>query len=221
MIWQAPGDETRAAGRQASMRLKLEEMKTKVEAARAAAGGKPLTPESLISLLDECGIAHEPHEHAAVFTVAESQALDLTLPGAHTKNLFLKDKKGRFFLVSALKDTRIDLKRLHESLGASGRVSFGSEEQLMRLLGVKPGSVTAFAVVNDRGGERGEGEVTMVLDAGFMAFERVNFHPLVNTMTLGLSREDMVAFLDACGHAPLILALPSPQDLPVQQETEG
>jgi Ala-tRNA(Pro) deacylase len=196
------------------MRLAVKDMKAQVERARAAAGGAPLSPEALIALLDACGIAHEPHEHAAVFTVAESQALDLTLPGAHTKNLFLKDKKGRFFLVSALKDTRIDLKRLHETLGASGRVSFGSEEQLMRLLGVKPGSVTAFAVVNDHGagdgGRDASGEVTMVLDAGFLAFDRVNFHPLVNTMTLGLAREDMIAFLDACGHAPLILALPEP-----------
>jgi Ala-tRNA(Pro) deacylase len=191
------------------MRLKREEMKAKVDEARKVAGGEPLTPEALIGLLSACGIAHDPHEHAAVFTVAESQALDLTLPGAHTKNLFLKDKKGRFFLVSALKDTRIDLKRLHETLGASGRVSFGSEEQLMKMLGVKPGSVTAFAVVNDHGAD-GSGEVTMVLDAGFMAFERVNFHPLVNTMTVGLSRDDMVAFLEACGHAPLILALPEP-----------
>jgi Ala-tRNA(Pro) deacylase len=196
-------------------------MEAKVAEARSAAGGQPLTPEALIALLDACGIAHEPHEHAAVFTVAESQALDLTLPGAHTKNLFLKDKKGRFFLVSALKDTRIDLKRLHETLGASGRVSFGSEEQLMQLLGVKPGSVTAFAVVNDHGGrdnsqsgtgQARSGQVTMVLDAGFMAYERVNFHPLVNTMTLGLSRQDMVAFLEAAGHAPLLLDLPSPQD---------
>jgi Ala-tRNA(Pro) deacylase len=205
------------------MRLRLDEMKAKVDGARAAAGGAPLTPQALISLLDACGIAHEPHEHQAVFTVAESQALDLTLPGAHTKNLFIKDKKGRFFLVSALKDTRIDLKRLHETLGASGRVSFGSEEQLMRLLGVKPGSVTAFAVVNDHGGREtgqiGSGEVTMVLDAGFMAFERVNFHPLVNTMTLGLSREDMIAFLEACGHGPLVLALPSPPE--AGPETEG
>lgn len=194
------------------MRLGIEEMRAKVGEARAAAGGKPLDPSALIELLSACGIAHEPHEHPAVFTVAESQALDLTLPGAHTKNLFLKDKKGRFFLVSALKDTRIDLKRLHETLGASGRVSFGSEEQLMRLLGVKPGSVTALAVVNDHGGEGGSGEVTMVLDEGFMAFERVNFHPLVNTMTLGFSREDLFAFLAACGHEPRVLALPGPAE---------
>ncbi len=184
-------------------------MTGEVAAAQAhiRATGAPLTPEALIALLARCGVAHEVHEHAAVFTVAESQALDLMLPGAHTKNLFLKDKKGRFFLVSALKDTRIDLKRIHELIGASGRVSFGSEEQLMRLLGVRPGSVTAFAVVNDVAGE-----VTLVLDDGFLAHERVNFHPLVNTMTVGLSRQDLVAFLTACGHAPRFLALPAPAE---------
>lgn len=187
------------------MGLEAGAMAREVSLAQGRAGARPLTPQELIGLLGACGIRHDVHEHEAVFTVAESQALDLTLPGAHTKNLFLKDKKGRFFLVSALKDTRIDLKRLHETLGASGRVSFGSEEQLMRLLGVKPGSVTAFAVVNDRAGE-----VTMVLDAGFMAHDTVNFHPLVNTMTVGLARDDLLAFLSACGHAPRVIALPEP-----------
>jgi Ala-tRNA(Pro) deacylase len=190
-----------------AMNLDIERMRDAVAASRVAAGEGPLTPEGLIVLLTECGIAHKAHEHQAVFTVAQSQALDLSLPGAHSKNLFLKDKKGRFFLVSALKDTRIDLKRIHEMLGASGRVSFGSEEQLMRLLGVSPGSVTAFAVVNDRAGD-----VTFVLDAGFLAHETVNFHPLINTMTVGLARDDLLAFLSACDHAPRILDLPSPPD---------
>lgn len=184
---------------------KIEGMRDAVATARADAGERLLSPEVLIALLAQCGIAYQVHAHEAVFTVAQSEALDHSLPGAHSKNLFLKDKKGRFFLVSALKDTRIDLKRIHEVLGASGRVSFGSEEQMMRLLGVTPGSVTAFAVVNDRAGD-----VTMVLDAGFLAHERVNFHPLINTMTVGLAREDLMAFLAACNHAPRVLDLPSP-----------
>ena len=102
----------------------------------------------------------------------------------------MKDKKGRFFLISAKHDTDIDLKRTHEAIGASGRLSFGSAEQLRALLGVEPGSVTAFAVVNDT-----EGKVTMVLDANLMEHERVNFHPLINSMTTGVSREDLVTFL--------------------------
>ncbi|MGL4727168.1 MAG: prolyl-tRNA synthetase associated domain-containing protein [Bosea sp. (in: a-proteobacteria)] len=182
-----------------------EGMRDAVATARARAGDAPLSPEGVLALLSLCGIAHQVHAHEAVFTVAQSEALDHSLPGAHSKNLFLKDKKGRFFLVSALKDTRIDLKRIHEVLGASGRVSFGSEEQMTRLLGVSPGSVTAFAVVNDRAGD-----VTMVLDAGFLAHETVNFHPLINTMTVGLARDDLVAFLAACDHAPCVLELPSP-----------
>jgi len=167
----------------------------------------PIGPAGLLARLDQSAIRYERVEHAAVFTVAESKSLRDALPGAHTKNLFLKDKKGRFFLVSALESTRIDLKRLHETLGASGRLSFGSAEQLFDRLGVTPGSVTAFAAVNDR-----EGAVTVVLDSALMAFERLNFHPLVNTATVGIGRDDMLAFLRATGHEPLILDLPAPPD---------
>lgn len=168
-------------------------------------GSPPLTPAQLLALLAQMDIAIDLKEHPAVFTVEESAALHGSLPGAHSKNLFLKDKKGRFFLVSAKSDTRIDLKRLHEHIGASGRLSFGSAEQLMALLGVTPGSVTALAVVNDR-----SNAVTMVLDAALMDFDRLNFHPLVNTMTCGIEREALLFFLRETGHAPLIMALPAP-----------
>ena len=114
---------------------------------------------------------------------------------------------GRLFLVSAAAHARIDLKRLHESLGASGRLSFGSAELLMEKLGVTPGSVTAFAVINDR-----EKAVTMVLDANLMTGEEVNFHPLVNTATLRMARDDLIAFLRETGHEPLIVDLPAPPD---------
>ena len=116
-----------------------------------------------------------------VFTVAESQAIKQEIPGGHSKNLFLKDKKGRLFLVVADAETRIDLKRLHEAIGASGRLSFGSAELLREMLGVEPGSVTPFALVNDR-----ERRVTLVLDEALMRSEPVNFHPLVNSATTGL-----------------------------------
>ncbi|MEN5081768.1 prolyl-tRNA synthetase associated domain-containing protein [Bosea sp. TWI1241] len=173
----------------------------------------PLTPEDLVALLDGLGIATARTDHVAVFTVAESKTLRIALPGHHTKNLFLKDKKGRLFLVSALESTAIDLKRLHEALGASGRLSFGSAELLMATLGVTPGSVTAFAVANDRAGA-----VTMVLDAALMDGAPLNFHPLVNTATLTIAREDMLRFLEAVGHAPRILALPAP---PAAQSDAG
>jgi len=164
-----------------------------------------LSPKELLDRLDALGIPSETIEHAPVFTVAESKPIKAKIPGAHSKNLFVKDKKGRFFLISAKDETPIDLKRTHEAIGASGRLSFGSAEQLRSLLGVEPGSVTAFAVVNDT-----EGKVTMVLDANLMEHERVNFHPLVNSMTTGVSREDLVKFLRATGHDPLILKLPEP-----------
>ncbi|WP_332682507.1 prolyl-tRNA synthetase associated domain-containing protein [Bosea sp. (in: a-proteobacteria)] len=167
----------------------------------------PLSPQDLAAALDQLGIATSRIDHEAVFTVAESKELRGAVAGHHTKNLFLKDKKGRLFLVSALESTRIDLKRLHETLGASGRLSFGSAELLLDKLGVTPGSVTAFAVINDRAGE-----VTMVLDAGLMTGAPMNFHPLVNTATLGIARDDMLAFLRSTGHEPLIVDLPAPPE---------
>jgi Ala-tRNA(Pro) deacylase len=164
-----------------------------------------LTPPDLLAYLHELGIAAETVEHEPVFTVAESRPVKARIPGAHSKNLFVKDKKGRFFLITAKDETAIDLKRAHEAIGASGRLSFGSGDQLREMLGVEPGSVTPFAVVNDR-----DGRVTMILDANLMAHERVNFHPLVNSMTTGVSREDLVRFLEATGHAPAIVRLPEP-----------
>lgn len=175
---------------------------------------KPLSPDELASFLSQQGIAVTRIDHEAVFTVAESKELRGTIHGHHTKNLFLKDKKGRLFLVSARESTRIDLKRLHETLGASGRLSFGSAELLLETLGVTPGSVTAFAVVNDRAGA-----VTMVLDAGLMSGEPLNFHPLINTATLGIARDDMLRFLRATGHEPLIVELPAPPASPPEPET--
>ena len=167
----------------------------------------PISPQDLVAALDRLGIETTRIDHEAVFTVAESKELRGTISGHHTKNLFLKDKKGRLFLVSALESTRIDLKRLHETLGASGRLSFGSAELLMEKLGVTPGSVTAFAVINDRAGE-----VTMVLDATLATGEDVNFHPLINTATLRVSRDGLLAFFRGTGHEPLIVDLPVPPD---------
>lgn len=163
------------------------------------------TPDDLFALFDRLGIASETVRHEPVFTVAESSRIKETIPGGHSKNLFVKDKKSRLFLVVAEAHARIDLKRLHETIGASGRLSFGSADLLGEVLGVEPGSVTPFAVMNDR-----EGRVSVVLDAGLMAHAAVNFHPLVNSMTTTVARDDLTRFLRATGHEPRILVLPEP-----------
>ena len=162
----------------------------------------PLNPSALLDRLRDLGIAAETHEHGPVFTVAESGPVKESIPGAHSKNLFLRDRKGRLFLVVAKDDTVVDLKRLHEVIGASGRLSFGSAERLREVLGVTPGSVTPFAVAND-----GAGAVTVILDQALTESERVNFHPLVNTMTTGLSPADLLAFLRSTGHEPQVCRL--------------
>ncbi len=162
----------------------------------------PHTPESLLATFDSMGITHETIHHPALFTVEQSKELRGEIVGAHTKNLFLKDKKGKLFLVTAVESTHIDLKRLHEDIGGSGRLSFGSAELMLEHLGVTPGSVTAFAVINDTGGR-----VTMILDERLKAYDRINGHPLVNTMTTGISWADLLRFLEATGHAPMVLGV--------------
>ncbi len=162
----------------------------------------PATPDDLFTYLDRLGIAHASVTHPPLFTVEESRALRGQIPGGHTKNLFLRDKKGALFLVSALEDAVIELKSLHRALGANGRFSFGSAELLRETLGVEPGAVTAFAAINDS-----DRRVTVVLDASLMQQARINFHPLRNTMTTGIGRDDLVRFLEATGHPPRIVAV--------------
>jgi Ala-tRNA(Pro) deacylase len=159
----------------------------------------PASPDDLFAYLDTLGIPHKTVTHPAVFRVGEARELRGTIPGAHTKNLFLRDKKGAAFLVVALEDAAIELKSLHRRLGASGRFSFGSAELLRELLGVEPGSVTPFAAMND-----GDLRVTVVLDAAMMAHAVLNFHPLRNTGTTTISREGLLKFLKATGHTPRI-----------------
>ena len=164
----------------------------------------PATPQDLLAYLAKLGIAHDTVEHPPLHTVEDSQALRGDIPGAHAKNLFVKDKKSRLFLLTLGEETPVDLKRVHEKIGASGRVSFGSAELLEEVWGVRPGAVTPFGAINDTAGR-----VTVVLDAELMAASRVNFHPLVNTMTTGVSREGLLAFLRATGHEPVVVALRS------------
>ncbi len=162
----------------------------------------PASPDDLFAYLDSLGIAHKTVTHPAVFTVDEGRELRGAIPGGHTKNLFLRDKRGTAFLVVALENAAIELKSLHRLLGASGRFSFGSAELMRELLGVEPGSVTPFAAINDT-----TGRVTVVLDAAMMAHEVLNFHPLVNTGTTTISRAGLLEFLEATGHSPRIEAV--------------
>ena len=162
------------------------------------------SPEDLFAFLDRLGVAHATVEHPPLRTVEESRSLRGQIPGGHSKNLFVKDKKSRLFLLTLGEETPIDLKRVHEKIGASGRVSFGSGELLEEVWGVRPGAVTPFGAINDK-----DARVTVVLDSELMAHARVNFHPLVNTRTTGVSPEGLATFLRATGHEPQIVALRS------------
>lgn len=157
------------------------------------------TRTDLLAFFDAHGIEHQTTDHVAVFRVGEGEGVKDDIPGAHTKNLFLKDAKGRLWLISAQDDTAIDLKRLHTVIG-SARLSFGSAELMEATLGVTPGSVTAFALVNDS-----ERKVTFVLDRRLAEAERVNFHPMTNTATTGVSRDGFRKFLGALGIEPVVV----------------
>lgn len=163
----------------------------------------PATREELMAFFESQGLAVSTVDHEPVFTVAESGDLHERIPGGHTKNLFLKDKKGRLFLVVALHDATINLKKIHEVIGGQGRVSFGNADLLMQVLGVLPGSVTPFALINDRDAQR----VTPVFDAAMMRHSVLNFHPLQNNATTAISNSGLLAFARACGHDPLVLAV--------------
>ncbi|RAI34837.1 DNA-binding protein [Rhodoplanes elegans] len=165
------------------------------------APSRPATPDDLFACLDRLGVAHRTVSHPPLFTVEESQALRGTIPGGHTKNLFLKDKRGTLYLVVALEDAVIDLKGLHRRLDA-GRFSFGSAELMQEVLGVTPGSVTPFAVINDTALR-----VTVVLDEPMLAHDPLNYHPLVNTMTTAIAPADLLRFLRHTGHEPRLLTV--------------
>ena len=160
------------------------------------------SPDDLFAFFAGLDIPHQTAWHAPVFTVSEGRALRGEGAQGHTKNLFVRDKKGTPFLVTALEDTSIELKSLHRRLGASGRFSFGSADLMRELIGVEPGSVTPFAAINDTAGR-----VTVVLDAAMMKHEALHFHPLTNTGTTTISRADLVKFLEATGHPPRIEVL--------------
>ena len=152
------------------------------------------SPEHLFAYLDELSIAHTTVQHEARFTVEERRDLKEAMPGAHTKNLFMKDKDGVIVLISAHADNQLKLNKLHRLIGTR-RLSFASAELMEEVLGVVPGSVTGFALMNDTGGR-----VRFVLDAALEAYEEVNFHPLVNTATTRVRLEEFKRFVAATGH---------------------
>lgn len=156
----------------------------------------------LLADLDALAIPFTAHEHVAVFTVAESDTVNAAIPGAHTKNLFLKDAGGAFWLITVPGEARVDLKALPAAIGCK-RVSFGKADDMQRLLGIAPGSVTPLAAIN-----AAPGSITVVLDAGLAAAERVNVHPLRNTGTIGLAGATILDLLRHWGHEPLIASIP-------------
>ena len=160
----------------------------------------PKTAEDLFAFLDGLGIAHSTKYHPPVFTVAESSALRDVMPGGHTTNLFLKDKKDQYFLLTVDEHATVDLKTVHQIVGGASKFSFGKPEKLMEYLGVIPGAVTAFGVINDAGKN-----VTSVLDADLMKNEVVNCHPLSNDATTAIASSDLIRFVGATGHVAHVL----------------
>jgi Ala-tRNA(Pro) deacylase len=159
----------------------------------------PVDRKTLSARLEQLGIKTATVEHAPMFTVEQSTQLRETIPGAHTKNLFLADKDGRLVLVIAKDDTRVDLKEIAKQLGL-GRLSFGKPELLESVLGVPAGSVTPFALINETAAG-----VTVVIDQALMDFAEMNCHPLENTATTRLATGDLLRFIEAMGHRPIIL----------------
>ena len=160
----------------------------------------PSNTSEIMDYLDSLGITTILHRHAAVFTVAEAQQLRGSISGGHSKNLFLKDRKGNLFLVSTLEDTAVDLKTLHTHVNALGRLSFGSATLLEQTLGVAPGAVSPLGLLNDTGNS-----CTLILDERLMTQNPLNFHPLDNRYTVSISPADLMLFLKSTGHSPLLL----------------
>jgi Ala-tRNA(Pro) deacylase len=160
------------------------------------------TPEQLLARLQALGIEAATHRHPPLFTVEDSKRLRGDLPGAHCKSLFLKDRKGMLWLLVALEDRAVDIKALRRTLGAKGSLSFGKPELLLDVLGVTPGSVTPFGLINDAARR-----VTVVLDKAMLERDPLNYHPLTNEATTAIAAGDLLRFIEDCGHQPVILDL--------------
>lgn len=161
----------------------------------------PASPQDLADFLQKLGISTTTHQHSAVFTVEEAKQVHDQIVGGHCKNLFCKDDKGVLWLIVALEDARIDLKAAPQKIG-SRRLSFGKPELLMEILGVEPGSVTPFGLINDK-----QCRVNIILDKAMMGYDILNYHPLINTASTSISAADLLTFIKACGHEPRIVAV--------------
>ena len=162
----------------------------------------PKTPEDLFAFLAGLDIPVTTVTHPPLYTVADSQALRGEIAGGHTKNLFLKDRKDQYFLLTVEEEATVDLKTIHTLIGAAGRVSFGRPEALMELLGVIPGAVTAFGVINDT-----DKRVKLFIDEALLGHAVINAHPLTNEATTSIAAHDLLRFVKATGHDPSILKL--------------
>jgi Ala-tRNA(Pro) deacylase len=158
-------------------------------------------PANVLGRLAALGIEASTHEHPALFTVEQSKEMRGNLPGGHCKNLFLRDRKSRMWLVVCREDLRIDLKALGWKIGAD-RLSFGSADRLMRVLGVIPGAVSPLALINDT-----DHQVTVILDKAMLALTPLNYHPISNEMTTAIAPEDLMVFIRSCGHEPMLVDL--------------
>ena len=161
----------------------------------------PTGPDKLFEVLKRLGVDYTLHRHAPIFTVEEGEPLKAAIPGLHCRNLFVRDNKEKMFLVVAANETRIDLKKLSAVLGC-GRLSFGSADRLWTYLGIRQGSVNPFCVVNDT-----QLQVRIILDQHMMQGAIVNYHPMDNAMTIGLSPQDLIRFIEDTGHKPEIVDL--------------
>lgn len=175
-------------------------------AAMEAQSKLPTSPDQLMARLAELGITVKTTDHVPVFTVEESQKVSRDMSGGLIKNLFLRNKKEEMWLVTVEENRRVDLKKLGEKLtgetGGNAKLSFGSADRLMTYLGVIPGAVTPFAVINDTGRK-----VKMVLDRHLLSMNPINAHPLVNFKTTAISPDDLLKFLEAEGHKPQLVDL--------------
>ncbi len=162
----------------------------------------PKSYEELMQFISDLGIEVSTVRHAPVFTVAQAQTLRGKITGAHTKNLFLKDKKDNFFLLTVDEEAEVDLKTIHTKIGAASRVSFGKPEKLLEYLGLVPGSVSVLGVINDV-----ERNVKVMLDESLFHHEMINAHPLTNEATTSIRPDDLLRFLKETGHSPLILKI--------------
>jgi len=161
----------------------------------------PFNPDQLFARVDALGIAHRTYSHPPVFTVADAVALRGRLPGGHCKSLFFKDRRGGLWLLVVLEERSLDLKLVALALGAP-RFSFGSAALLYEVLGVRPGSVTPFALANDTAHR-----VTVVLDRAMLEHDPLNYHPLENDRTTAIAPADLLRFIADCGHHPRIVDL--------------